>query len=165
MIQSIKNFAVNWAGGMKVNEKHLMVHDKFILDTVRDSNTFRCNNFNYGLLPIALAKNTDETIFDVYSSPTKDVQLVIKHCSALTAAGYRIDLSDYKTNIKSLMRSPEENEENINESYYILVSTNPFDRVPFGDRSEEHTSELQSRPHLVCRLLLEKKKNKRQSLS
>src|SRR3989442_9863593 len=28
-------------------------------------------------------------------------------------------------------------------------------------RSEEHTSELQSRPHLVCRLLLEKKKNKR----
>src|SRR2546422_7902146 len=28
------------------------------------------------------------------------------------------------------------------------------------DRSEEHTSELQSRLHLVCRLLLEKKKNK-----
>src|SRR3989442_4804206 len=27
-----------------------------------------------------------------------------------------------------------------------------------GMRSEEHTSELQSRPHLVCRLLLEKKK-------
>src|SRR3989442_3641556 len=26
-----------------------------------------------------------------------------------------------------------------------------------GRRSEEHTSELQSRPHLVCRLLLEKK--------
>src|SRR3989442_14387418 len=28
-----------------------------------------------------------------------------------------------------------------------------------GGRSEEHTSELQSRPHLVCRLLLEKKNN------
>src|SRR3989442_10778780 len=28
-----------------------------------------------------------------------------------------------------------------------------------AERSEEHTSELQSRPHLVCRLLLEKKKN------
>src|SRR3989442_3057473 len=38
------------------------------------------------------------------------------------------------------------------------------DRSPYGGapgrrRSEEHTSELQSRPHLVCRLLLEKKKN------
>src|SRR3989442_7131722 len=31
----------------------------------------------------------------------------------------------------------------------------PRERTP---RSEEHTSELQSRPHLVCRLLLEKKK-------
>src|SRR3712207_7512281 len=29
-----------------------------------------------------------------------------------------------------------------------------------GSRSEEHTSELQSRQYLVCRLLLEKKKNK-----
>src|SRR3989442_11663876 len=32
-------------------------------------------------------------------------------------------------------------------------------------RSEEHTSELQSRPHLVCRLLLEKKKNKNSTCS
>src|SRR2546422_7580645 len=31
---------------------------------------------------------------------------------------------------------------------------------PSSCRSEEHTSELQSRLHLVCRLLLEKKKNK-----
>src|SRR2546422_4491882 len=31
--------------------------------------------------------------------------------------------------------------------------------LPVVERSEEHTSELQSRLHLVCRLLLEKKKN------
>src|SRR2546422_5772182 len=33
--------------------------------------------------------------------------------------------------------------------------------VQRGRRSEEHTSELQSRLHLVCRLLLEKKNTKR----
>src|SRR3989442_10647015 len=33
-----------------------------------------------------------------------------------------------------------------------------------GRRSEEHTSELQSRPHLVCRLLLEKKKSTQTSI-
>src|SRR5947199_7793860 len=33
-------------------------------------------------------------------------------------------------------------------------------RTGFWDRSEEHTSELQSLRHLVCRLLLEKKKKK-----
>src|SRR5436305_12010485 len=34
---------------------------------------------------------------------------------------------------------------------------------PVFSRSEEHTSELQSRPHLVCRLLLEKKKKNKYS--
>src|SRR5690554_7536367 len=34
------------------------------------------------------------------------------------------------------------------------------DQLKAALRSEEHTSELQSRPHLVCRLLLEKKKKK-----
>src|SRR5258707_8551948 len=33
-------------------------------------------------------------------------------------------------------------------------------QLALGDRSEEHTSELQSRQYLVCRLLLEKKKKK-----
>src|SRR3989442_2950745 len=41
----------------------------------------------------------------------------------------------------------------------------PSDRLPVrctpgARRSEEHTSELQSRPHLVCRLLLAKKKKR-----
>src|SRR5207249_9143235 len=36
-----------------------------------------------------------------------------------------------------------------------------FRRVPRDGRSEEHTSELQSRFDLVCRLLLEKKKKKK----
>src|SRR5436305_6598162 len=39
----------------------------------------------------------------------------------------------------------------------ILQRTFQFD-LELPERSEEHTSELQSRPHLVCRLLLEKKK-------
>src|SRR6266498_5102715 len=42
----------------------------------------------------------------------------------------------------------------------VLVSSHVMDEARHCDelRSEEHTSELQSRPHLVCRLLLEKKK-------
>src|SRR5690554_7567510 len=39
----------------------------------------------------------------------------------------------------------------------LAIGIGPFVIEP---RSEEHTSELQSRPHLVCRLLLEKKKIK-----
>src|SRR5690606_40850705 len=48
-----------------------------------------------------------------------------------------------------------------------LPASTSFSAKPLPPRSEEHTSELQSRENLVCRLLLEKKKqtqkeNKRQ---
>src|SRR5690606_41931931 len=40
----------------------------------------------------------------------------------------------------------------------LRVTTHIFAVLGGGSRSEEHTSELQSRENLVCRLLLEKKK-------
>src|SRR3712207_8250952 len=46
-----------------------------------------------------------------------------------------------------------------NEAFPAILVVSLFDI-----RSEEHTSELQSRQYLVCRLLLEKKKNKRKNL-
>src|SRR5690606_40450140 len=54
--------------------------------------------------------------------------------------------------------------------YYCKVSSRQFSQIPLANRrtssilkfplmrSEEHTSELQSRENIVCRLLLEKKK-------
>src|SRR5690554_918497 len=46
----------------------------------------------------------------------------------------------------------------------FLIADEPTGNLdPENSRSEEHTSELQSRPHLVCRLLLEKKKKKKQT--
>src|SRR5690554_7580353 len=50
------------------------------------------------------------------------------------------------------------------ELYQRLISKGKNGKVAIiavcNKRSEEHTSELQSRPHLVCRLLLEKKKQR-----
>src|SRR3989442_10978955 len=47
-------------------------------------------------------------------------------------------------------------------AHQLAAGRDQFQRQRRADahRSEEHTSELQSRPHLVCRLLLEKKKIK-----
>src|SRR5690554_301612 len=44
------------------------------------------------------------------------------------------------------------------EEFLDCKKINVDEKVRIKSRSEEHTSELQSRPHLVCRLLLEKKK-------
>src|SRR5690554_1935486 len=45
-----------------------------------------------------------------------------------------------------------------NWKYFEMDNSGFFSDILYSFRSEEHTSELQSRPHLVCRLLLEKKK-------
>src|SRR3712207_6911688 len=49
----------------------------------------------------------------------------------------------------------------VNSTVGTGTLTNTVSISGSGERSEEHTSELQSRQYLVCRLLLEKKKNNR----
>src|SRR2546429_6146166 len=52
----------------------------------------------------------------------------------------------------------------VNRPVHSSTTSTPSDfHGSFAGRSEEHTSELQSRLHLVCRLLLEKKKHKNES--
>src|SRR5690606_42011494 len=75
-------------------------------------------------------------------------------------------LFPYTTLFRSLPGTiPLEVYENINRATYKLrpfQATNKTEDVQSDkpSRSEEHTSELQSRENLVCRLLLEKKKKK-----
>src|SRR5258708_20040640 len=45
----------------------------------------------------------------------------------------------------------------------VMLVDPRYESLPDVGRSEEHTSELQSPDHLVCRLLLEKKKNSNNS--
>src|SRR5690625_5537279 len=63
--------------------------------------------------------------------------------------------------VVALMAWTPDDEMLLVEQYRIPVGK-PTIELPAGlagdNRSEEHTSELQSRGHLVCRLLLEKKK-------
>src|SRR5436305_7289844 len=69
------------------------------------------------------------------------------------SVGCRHGRSDPGTDLaKTLVRLPQSvrRESNPKESRISCIARS-------SRRSEEHTSELQSRPHLVCRLLLEKK--------
>src|SRR5690554_7671037 len=50
-----------------------------------------------------------------------------------------------------------------NQEMEVPVKINEEGKMGMAFRSEEHTSELQSRPHLVCRLLLEKKKKQKKA--
>src|SRR5439155_25292122 len=74
----------------------------------------------------------------------------------------------YFIKVKQNSFDKEGNKTSEEREYFVLFS---YDLIKFKNkngveeticatRSEEHTSELQSRGHLVCRLLLEKKKKK-----
>src|SRR3989442_2324158 len=76
----------------------------------------------------------------------------------------RSTLFPYTTLFRSSQKRPNLHLQDMVDLYKLLL-TLPDGRIAGqifnagqGQRSEEHTSELQSRPHLVCRLLLEKKK-------
>src|SRR2546429_3967286 len=81
----------------------------------------------------------------------------------------------YTTIAVELVQSVESGRTRVlnNAGLFPVIVTPKFSVVPPDEhvahqepvRSEEHTSELQSRLHLVCRLLLEKKKNTRTALS
>src|SRR5438874_7322533 len=70
----------------------------------------------------------------------------------------RSTLFPYTTLFRSIVKSSDADERD------HLIFNGDFEQLPLNAgfdwrRSEEHTSELQSRRDLVCRLLLEKKKN------
>src|SRR5689334_25146612 len=75
----------------------------------------------------------------------------------------RSTLFPYTTLFRSLPGFPAGS----SPSDYTTIGTPPFvgnsGNVGVAPRSEEHTSELQSQFHLVCRLLLEKKKKQTHS--
>src|SRR5690625_3850983 len=88
---------------------------------------------------------------------TKDISVPIPKTyepNVLTEA--TVDMSDVKNKLQA--------------STAILIDSRAKDRYLgkveplYKKRSEEHTSELQSRGHLVCRLLLEKKKKKNKTI-
>src|SRR5438445_6133610 len=71
----------------------------------------------------------------------------------------------------TLFRSSSDDDEDVWKTYlqaehmdwsqYIDLPGDVLEAFKVDSRSEEHTSELQSRQYLVCRLLLEKKKKKK----
>src|SRR2546429_3517829 len=65
----------------------------------------------------------------------------------------RSTLFPYTTLFRS--QNPTTDHQSVPQRMHLLDISNVFKL--FRQRSEEHTSELQSRLHLVCRLLLEKK--------
>src|SRR5690554_7196883 len=83
---------------------------------------------------------------------------VFGSCGMRKSVNHRPDLTNYN----AARPKVESHNDSLFSSGVNYLTKNKYQQWELyiqGDplRSEEHTSELQSRPHLVCRLLLEKK--------
>src|SRR2546427_5157868 len=73
----------------------------------------------------------------------------------------RSTLFPYTTLFRSRSRAGRQAAASVGYEQGPLVLKAFYEEIRDGNRSEEHTSELQSQSNLVCRLLLEKKKKKK----
>src|SRR5699024_11495667 len=99
--------------------------------------------------------STDTSTTDIYTLSLHDA-LPIYH---KIIGGIKMRFTDYTINIINYL-----GDRNQRLSPYVLILLNE-QNVYYVVRSEEHTSELQSRFDLVCRLLLEKKKKKKTDMN
>src|SRR5690606_41967045 len=102
-----------------------------------------------------------------HASPTSQPYTLSLH-DALPISASKEDIIQAKHRIQRqkaqdrksfrLMKNQKSSDRNIIKSESIDNADELREQLNFNKRSEEHTSELQSRENLVCRLLLEKKK-------
>src|SRR5687767_15483260 len=83
-----------------------------------------------------------------YTTLFRSARYVIKSVKVADGPSYSIQIRDWKTGDK------------VAADDFGFPNTTKAKKIEGKDRSEEHTSELQSLAYLVCRLLLEKKNKK-----
>src|SRR2546425_10855035 len=80
-----------------------------------------------------------------------------RQARGITVAG---EVKNYVRVTDTMLRNPSPNDWLMIRRDYHASNYSPLNQITRDNRSEEHTSELQSLAYLVCRLLLEKKKKK-----
>src|SRR5699024_11684528 len=110
---------------------------------IKDSQNFITSKRNVDKIMTNISLNEHDNIFEIGSGKGHFTLELVQRCNFVTAI--EIDHKLCKTTENKLVN---------HDNFQVLNK----DILQFKFRSEEHTSELQSRFDLVCRLLLEKKK-------
>ncbi|KAA1245331.1 type VI secretion system baseplate subunit TssK [Aquimarina sp. RZ0] len=129
---------VNWIDGMKINKNHFIEVENAFTSLIQQVGSMDINGINYGLLPGFGGEDAVDMVFSMDGQDTIKVQL--NKCRAVTKGGYIINITPEISgfleqkgsiiNTKYQINNPE-------DEYYIVLSVNPYGRVPIGDADPE----------------------------
>src|SRR5690554_1928477 len=128
------------------------IDGRFDIDIETFTISFFTDNIRLKLLISITTKSVNTDAIDKKSVLVSKEQIYEMTNMAFDKNAMYIFRSYYKLESSNFLHTTFE------RSRYIEINVNKHPITLSYTRSEEHTSELQSRPHLVCRLLLEKKK-------
>jgi hypothetical protein len=144
-MQSSEFLPVNWVDGMKINKTHFIAQDNaFTYRQAQTVNSF-LNEHNYGLLPVFDRHHTSAKLF-LSLDNEQTVHLRIQRCRAITRGGYVMEFdADTALTGQQLaagipgLQVPFSELKNRSEYYYVVLSVDPYERVPFGVADPKET--------------------------
>lgn len=137
---SKKHPSVNWIDGMKINREHLVYTENYFVSQMCETFSSHINSYNYGLLP---SVGTDQypNDFKVENRATKEVEMVLKTCDAITISGLRIviDESSFPEGLKytTAFSGNDAGAQEPDKPYYLVITINPYQRQPYGELDPE----------------------------
>ena len=145
MQSSSEYLPVNWVDGMKINKSHFIAQDNAF--TYRQAHTVSSflNEHNYGLLPVFDRHHTSAKLF-LSLDNEQTVHLRIQRCRAISRGGYVIEFdSDTALTGQQLsaavpgLQVPFSELKDRSAFYYVVLSIDPYERVPFGTADPKET--------------------------
>jgi hypothetical protein len=122
---------INWTDGVKLTKDHFVNNYFNFIATTNDYNNIRLNNFNYGIIDAA-----SETSFQIESKIEDTTHLIVtlKKCNIIAKSGHLItfNTSIYGEDFPQAKINATDLDQNSNETYYVVVSVNPFNLIPVG---------------------------------
>lgn len=132
-----KSHLVNWADCMALSADVFNQGDNYFIDRISDSIEIRTNSYNYGLLPIQQAHNTENGI-QISQHVTGHVEVRLQYCNAVTSSGVRIcyDSLDMGADLVKNYAVESDIKKNINQ-WDIIISVDPSKRITYGEIDPE----------------------------
>lgn len=129
---------VNWFDGMSINKCHFVAQENHLKELYIDAVGQRIDESNYGILPSARGEQYAVQI-DIDNKNV--LKAKIRNLRAVTLGGARIEITASSCPVLEFTKNlSEPKRQNNGENIFTLVLTvNPFARVPFGDADPEET--------------------------